>query len=283
MGVVFLQLEDLKPPRHRLRDYLGEMGELKESIKAHGLLQPLLVRKVGSHYEIIAGHRRFQSLHELGVKEAECKVVDATDQMAFELALVENIERKSLDPIEEAKAFKAYTDSLGYGSIEQLSKMLKKSPSFVVRRLELLKNEDVVPLIQTGKLTVSQAEELIGLDNEKASELADIAIKADLTTTQIGVAKRYMKGGLEAEQAVATVLQFPSLMPKESQHYNPIKVSREGIGLTLTQALHDIDNHILILPEGEERAQYTQTVRAPLHELTNIAIRLRKRYEKKND
>ncbi len=256
------------------------MSELKESIRQHGLLQPLVVRKMGTHFEVIAGHRRFQCLHELGVKEAECKVVEADDQMAFELALVENLERKSLDPIEEAKAFQKYTTDLGYGSIEQLSKILKKSPSFVVRRLELLKNEDVVPLIQTGKLTISQAEEMIGLDNEKATELADIIMKSELTSTQIGVARRYMIGGLGAEQAVNQVLQFGELMPKKSEHYDPIKVAREGIGLTLKQALDAMDTHILMLPEGEERAQYTQTVRSPLHDLSNVAIRIKRKFEK---
>ncbi len=280
MGIETLALESIRTPKFRLRDQLGAMSELKESIRAHGLLQPLVVRAVGNHFEIIAGHRRYQCLHEAGIETAACNIIEADDETAFTLALTENIQRRDLDPIEEAQAYKKYTSDLGYGSIEKLAKLLKLSPSTIVRRLELLKNEDVIPMIQTGKLTVSQAEELIGLDNEKASELADLAIHSELTTTQIGVAKRYIKGGLGPEQAVAQVLQFPTLMPKASEHFDPIKRARESIGLTLSQALHDLDTHILMLPEGEERAQYTQTVRSPLHDLTNVAIRIRRKWER---
>lgn len=259
------------------------MSELKESIKQHGLLQPLVVRKVGNHFEIIAGHRRYQCLHEAGIGQAECKVIGADDETAFTLALTENLQRRDLDPIEEAQAYRKYTQDLGYGSIEKLSKILKISPSTIGRRLELLKNEDVIPMIQTGKLSVSQAEELIGLDNEKASELADYAIKANLQTTQINVAKRWVQAGLNPEQAVSQVLQFGELIPKKSEHYSPLKVAREGVVSTTEQALHDIDRHLEYIPDGEEKAEYIHLVRYPLHMVVDTAMKLKKKYQKDKD
>jgi hypothetical protein len=88
---------------------------------------------------------------------------------------------------------------------------------------------------------------------------------------------------LEPEQAVAQVLQFPTLMPKESMHYDPIKVAREGVVSTTQQALHDVDRHLEYIPEGEERAQHIAKVRFPLHQIVDEAMKLRKRYTREKD
>ena len=113
-------------------------SELVDSIRRNGLLHPILVRTKGSFFEIIAGCRRYSACKALGLRKIICHVVEMDDKSAFEVSLTENIQRKSLDPIEEARAFKAYVDDLGWGGLTELATKISKSPAYVCKRLALL-------------------------------------------------------------------------------------------------------------------------------------------------
>ncbi|MEM3390186.1 MAG: ParB/RepB/Spo0J family partition protein [Nitrososphaeria archaeon] len=135
----YLRLSEISAPRFLLRSSLGRIDELAESIRRKGLLNPLTVRKAGSGYELVCGWRRYNALKTLGVEEALCIVHDGLDDRdAFEIALVENVQRKQLSPMEEARAFKRYVEEFGWGSVTDLANKIGKDCSYVVRRIQFL-------------------------------------------------------------------------------------------------------------------------------------------------
>src|SRR5438105_3578272 len=110
-----------------LRKSFNDLAELMDSIKSHGLLEPLIVRPKKAKFEIIAGHRRYEACKKLRHKKIACIVVELDDQQSYELSLIENLQRETLDPLEEALAFKNYCDKFGWGSQTELAKKIGKS------------------------------------------------------------------------------------------------------------------------------------------------------------
>ena len=127
----------IRPPEKLLRSTHG-LEELTGSIKQKGLLQPILVRTKETYFEIVAGNRRYQSCKALGWKKVACHVVELDDREAFEISLVENVQRKTLSPLEEARAFKLYVSDYGWGGVSSLAEKIGKSASYVTKRIKLL-------------------------------------------------------------------------------------------------------------------------------------------------
>src|SRR5919106_362647 len=111
----------------------AETPELIDSIRKNGLLHPIIVRTRGKFFEIIAGCRRYDACKKLGLRKIICHVVELDDKSAFEVSLIENIQRKSLDPIEEARAFKSYVDNYGWGGLTELASKISKSTAYVCK------------------------------------------------------------------------------------------------------------------------------------------------------
>ena len=246
------------------------------------MLQPIVVRRVGGHSEIVAGHRRYMAALELGWKEIEVFEVDVDDKKAFEIGLTENIQRKSMDIIEEGKAFSYYTSTKGYGAVSDLARKIGVSEKYIRDRLITLNLPSTrSEAIRTGNLSLTHARELAQLPTEQASALADEAIEKGLTAETTRKAVQLIQHGYEAGQAVRHALEFPDWkVPKDTKHYNVEAVARESVFLSLEKALKTIDIEIQRLPQAEQKA-WIQGVRAPLHELTNQAIRIRRMQERK--
>ena len=172
--------------------------ELVGSIQRNGLLHPIVVRTKGSYFEIIAGCRRYDACRILGLRKIICHVVEMEDKSAFEVSLTENIQRKSLDPIEEAKAFKAYVGDLGWGGLTELASKISKSPAYVCKRLALLNLPDeLIQKIRTYDIKPSTAEELIPLkDSHEKHRLADAIITNAYSSRE---ARKMVKGCLNSE------------------------------------------------------------------------------------
>jgi ParB family chromosome partitioning protein len=175
---------------------LAANEELANSISTQGLLQPIIVRPTDSSsvnaYSVVAGNRRFNACKALGWKEIPSRVVHVGDKEAFQLSLVENIQRKSLNPIEEARAYETYTSNYGWGGISELASMIGKSISYVDRRMRLLGlAPDVIELIYVGKMSPSAADELLPLeDKNQQSVLAHLVEKNRLSTRRLRMLKR---------------------------------------------------------------------------------------------
>ena len=131
-----IPIEDLRPNPRQPRQDLGDLSELTASIRAKGLLEPILVRAVGGSYEIIAGERRYRAALEVGLAEVPCIVRDATEAEMMELALVENLQRKDLTAFEEADGLRALAEAHDY-THEMMAEKLGKSRSSITETLSL--------------------------------------------------------------------------------------------------------------------------------------------------
>jgi ParB/RepB/Spo0J family partition protein len=135
----YLRLSEIREPKFLFRTSLGRIEELADSIRKKGLLNPLTVRKTPEGYELVCGWRRYNALKMLGIEEALCIVhEDLDDKDAFEVALVENVQRKELSPMEEARAFKKYVEEYGWGSVVELAEKIGKRHPYVTLRIQFL-------------------------------------------------------------------------------------------------------------------------------------------------
>jgi ParB family chromosome partitioning protein len=161
--------------------------ELIDSIRKVGLLHPVVVRVNGNeHFQVVCGCRRYTACKALKWKKIPCVVIDANDREAFEISLVENIHRSSLEPIEEANAFKRYVLDLGWGGISELASILGRSHSYIIKRITLLDlPQDIIDFINNRQLTPSAAEELFSIrDESKQSELAKLIVDRQLSSKE---------------------------------------------------------------------------------------------------
>lgn len=160
----------------------SELQELSDSIKVHGVLQPLLVRKFGSKYEIIAGERRYQASKLAGVEKIPVIIKDVDDQKMLEIALIENLQRSDLNPIEEAKGYRQLIKTSGMTQ-EALSKAVSKSRSAITNSLRLLDlPEQVQQMMYEGKLTAGHARAILAVPFEEARvKLAEKVVSEGLS------------------------------------------------------------------------------------------------------
>lgn len=201
-------------------DYL----ELVSSIRRHGLIQPIVVRPErhgsvstsspstieSSRYEIVCGHRRYAACRGLNKRMIPSIVMDLDDQQAIEIALVENLQRRSLDPIEEAEGFKLYISAFGRGSISRLAEKIGKSEEYVSHRLLLLGlPKAIIRRISRRLLKPSEATELIWLKDEKMQlELADELVKNHLSFRKTRTVVNILRSeDTSVKEAVKRVLQ----------------------------------------------------------------------------
>ena len=171
-GSLLLPIEDILPgdsqPRQRFDD--AKLEELAESIKHHGVIQPIVVRKRGGQYEIIAGERRWRAAQKAGMAEIPVVISDAAPEDTLTLALVENLQREDLNPIEEAEAFHRLHESLGY-SQQEIAEAVGKDRTTVANSLRLLKlPQPVRQQVLDGELTMGHARALLALDDVSEME-----------------------------------------------------------------------------------------------------------------
>ena len=165
-----MSIEDIVPNPNQPRTHFNEsaLEELSESIRENGVLQPLLVRKHDSKYEIIAGERRYQASKIAGLTKVPVIIKDVDDQKMLELALIENLQRSDLNPIEEAKGYRQLIKASGMTQ-EALSKAVSKSRSAITNSLRLLDlPEQVQQLMYEGKLTAGHARAILAVPFEEA-------------------------------------------------------------------------------------------------------------------
>lgn len=165
-----LPIEDIVPNPNQPRIHFNEteLRELSESIQEHGVLQPLLVRKHGNGYEIIAGERRYQASKLAGLEELPVIIKEVNDEEMLALALIENLQRSDLNPVEEAKGYRQLIDASGMTQ-EALSKAVSKSRSAITNSLRLLDLPEVVQqMIFEGKITAGHARAILAVPYEDA-------------------------------------------------------------------------------------------------------------------
>lgn len=182
-----LPLSDIRPNKGQPRKNFDEeaMAELTDSIKQHGVLQPILVRKKGTKYEIVAGERRYQAAKRAGFDEIPVVIRDISDDDVFKLALIENLQRADLDPIEEAQGFRTLIDQTGMTQAE-LGKVLSKSRPAIANALRLLDlPKEVQQMMADGLLTAGHARAILVVATEEGRiKLAEKVVADGLTVRQ---------------------------------------------------------------------------------------------------
>ena len=179
-----LPISDLVPNKYQPRKIFNEnnLEELTNSIKERGIIQPIIVRNSNddkSKYEIIAGERRWLAAQRAGFHEVPVVITEADDLKSLEFAIVENVQRNDLNPLEEALGYKRLIDEFSYDQ-EKVSKFIGKSRSYIANALRILTlPDDVIKLIETQKLTTGHAKILVGLEN--ASFVASKIIEKKLS------------------------------------------------------------------------------------------------------
>ena len=182
-----LSVSDLVPNKYQPRKIFDEenLNELANSIKERGILQPIIVRKSNkdqSKFEIIAGERRWLAAQKVGLNDVPVVITEADDLKSLEFAIVENVQRHDLNPLEEAQGYKKLIEEFSYDQ-EKVSKFIGKSRSYIANTLRLLSLPDkVIKLVENQKLSAGHAKILVGLEN--ASFVASKIIENKLSVRQ---------------------------------------------------------------------------------------------------
>ena len=164
-----VRLSEIEPNRDQPRKVFNEesITSLAESIKEHGMLQPILVRPLGSGYQIIAGERRWRAARMLGLSEVPVQIREMDDQQAMQIALIENLQRENLNPVEEAEGYKDLCDRFNM-SHEDIAKAVGRSRSSVSNAVRLLALPDeILSMLSEGDISTGHAKALLSFENEQ--------------------------------------------------------------------------------------------------------------------
>ena len=183
-----LRLSEIEPNRSQPRKKFDDesISALADSIKRHGILQPLLVRPYGSGYQIVAGERRWRAARMLGMTEVPVQIREFSDSESMQIALIENLQRENLNPIEEAQGYFELMESFGMTQ-DEISKTVGRSRSAVANAIRLLNlPEKIRDMLEDGDLTVGHAKALMAFDDEGLmTEAAEKAWGGRLTVREL--------------------------------------------------------------------------------------------------
>ena len=237
-----LPLSEIQPNKFQPRKNFDEesLNDLTNSIRERGVIQPIIVRKSDDKYEIIAGERRWLAARKAGLHEIPVVVTDADDLKSLEFAIVENVQRHDLNPLEEALGYKRLIDEFSYDQ-EKVSKFIGKSRSYITNTLRLLNlPSDVLKFVEEKKITAGHAKILVGLDN--ASFIASKIIEKKLSVRQTEnfvkiFKKKSYKKALSKDPNIKHLEE--SLIDKIGLNVS-IKNDKRNKG-TITFSYHDMD------------------------------------------
>lgn len=195
---VELPIEEIRPNPYQPRKEFDKkaLEELSESIKTHGIFTPLLVRKSVSGYDLIIGERRLRAAKMAGLKTVPAIQVEFTEEQMMEIAILENVQREDLNPIEEAAAYESLIQKLGYTQ-EKLAERVGKSREYCANIMRLLKlPEDVQSMVVNKELTMSHVRPLLSLnDEEEIYEAAEKIKKNKMSVREVEAYVRDVNGG----------------------------------------------------------------------------------------
>lgn len=198
-GTTVLNINEVEPNRNQPRKNFSENGleELAKSIEQNGIIQPILVRPMADgSYQLIAGERRWRAARMVGLTEVPVTIREMSDEEASIFALIENLQREDLNPVEEAEGLKSLIESYGFTQEEAADKV-GKSRTAVTNTLRLLKlPSPVLNLLGVGKITAGHARALLGLDDEKEMlKIAEATVAQDLSVRQVEKMVKYAAQG----------------------------------------------------------------------------------------
>lgn len=240
-------------PRRRFAD--EELADLSQSIREHGVVQPVVVRRAGTsgRYEIIAGERRWRAAQLAGMADIPAIIRDVSDREALELAIVENIQRADLNPVEEALGFQQLIEDHGYTQAD-LGQVIGKSRSHVANTLRLLKlPEDVRAMLVDGVLSAGHARALVTADDP------------------VSLARRIVEGGLSVRQA-ETLAQEPARDPVRKA--TAVRPEKDPDTVALEKLLSDVTGLAVAISHKQNGGEVRIAYRT-LEQLDDLCRRLK--------
>lgn len=229
--IMTLPITKVEPRKEQPREYFDEaaLQELSESIAQFGLIQPIVVRKLDTgYYQIIAGERRWRASRMAGLKEVPVRIIEADDRRTAELALVENLQREDLNPIEEAKGYKTLIEVYGMTQ-EEAAKSVGRSRPAITNSMRLLSlSDEVLTLVETGKLSAGHARALVPITDAKkqlaaANEVIDKGLSVRKTeelaakTQRPETPAKLKSSGLSVDYAAEVSKELTALLGRRVQ------------------------------------------------------------------
>lgn len=274
-----IEMKMIRPSQFAIRDKYQkndpDFETLVNSIREHGLLQPILIRPLATGFEIVAGHRRFQACRTLRWRFISAKIREMSDKQAYEIQLTENIQRKSMDPLEEAEAFRRYVVDFGWGGVSELARKIGKSEEYVSHHMQLLKLPDEIKeKIASNSLNVSQAMEIAQTPEEKQSIIVQHVMNDKLTVRQIRELKNALKEERDLEMIVSPNTQKSPIIARKTYLTLKITLSR----------LDGLINEVHTTVEPDQRAEiinFLMGIRLKIHSMIDESIRFRNNNMKK--
>ena len=215
--VVYLYLDDIIPNRFQPREVFDDQAlkELAVSIKEHGVIQPIIVRKVENKYEIIAGERRYKASTMAGLTKIPAIVKNLDDKESSKVALIENLQRKDLSPIEEARTYQKILELENEMTQEQLAATLGKTQSSVSNKLRLLDLPDEIQdALLKEKISERHARSLLSIDDKNEQiKMMDKVVAEKMTVRELDKEIKEMKGEAPSEEAAPAPSVGPSFEP----------------------------------------------------------------------
>lgn len=227
--ILFVSPEQIKPNPFQPREIFNNQGmeDLIQSVKEKGLIQPLLVRRRGGDYELIAGERRLRAAKFLDIKEVPVIIKDVEDRDSLELALIENIQREDLNPIEEARAYQYLIDKFGITQ-ERLSEVLGKARATIANTLRLLKlPQEIQEEIRKGRISFAHGRTLLEIaDPNQQRRLAREIIAKGLSVRQLESLTRLHPARASRHRSKHTAVREPlvTILEEELQQFLATKV-----------------------------------------------------------
>lgn len=243
-----ISISDLSRNPYQPRQYFSEekLEELTNSIKKNGIIQPIAVRINNSgstKYEIIAGERRWLAAQRAGLHEIPVTILDLSDAESLEVAIVENIQRDDLNPIEEARGYKRLNEEFKYDH-EDISKLMSKSRSHISNTLRLLTlPPDVIAMLEEGTLTSGQARPLIGLSS--ASSIAEEIVSKNYSARKVEYLVKSKKNPINDKKYDANIIKAQELIEKKLGLKVHISNKKNNRG-KITIEYNDLDQFELI-------------------------------------
>ncbi len=219
LNEVDIDLIDPNPEQPRTRFVESALDELAASIKSNGIVQPIVVRRSGDRFQIVAGERRWRAAQKAGLRRVPVTLKEISDEKLLEVALIENIQRQELNVVEEARAYRKLLDNIGFTQ-EELSERVGKDRSMISTALRLLKlPEPVLEMVENEKLTPGHARTLlVSNDSARQIEVAKAIVDFNLTVRE---AERMIKKKdattVTAEDKAVTQAKDPNVRQAETK------------------------------------------------------------------
>lgn len=242
-SITSVRINDVEPNREQPRKQFSqeELEALSDSIVKYGVISPITVRRVGERYVIIAGERRWRAARMAGLSEIPVIIISADDKKAAEIALVENIQRSDLNPVEEAQAYAALIDQYGLTQ-EEVAEQIGKSRSSVTNSLRLLDLPDaVLSMLAAGKLSSGHAKVLLGIkDGEKLKTAAEKVAELELSVRETEKLVKSLMAEPKPEKELPAIDYTKALETSVQQKLGrTVKIKQNGAKSSITIGFSD--------------------------------------------